>query len=285
MTGMAGAVLRGRGDRAEGGLLWIDPTIRVYLGDSAAYLWGAIDGGRLPEDRSFTYSLIIRAVAGPYESLMPLIRWQSLAGVVVALVLYLTLARRFAVRPGVAVVAACALAVEPAQLYYERMVLAEAFGLVAFAAFFAAALCLPCLAARLLAAHDCVVRAGRRHAAAQLPASGPGDLDRASAPAPARSIAGLEDRHGEALRAEHAIRHRVSRRLHRLGRHPVCRVADVSAAQSASCAWDWFCRSSAPSILRASGFHPTSSPSSDTRLATRTRACLTSGHRVAWCAR
>jgi hypothetical protein len=119
--------------------LWLDPTIRVYLGDSAAYLWGAIDGGRLPEDRSFTYSLIIRAVAGPYESLMPLIRWQSLAGVVTAVILYLTLARRFDVRHGVAVVAACVLAVEPAQLYYERMVLAETFGLVAFAAFFATA--------------------------------------------------------------------------------------------------------------------------------------------------
>ena len=124
--------------RAKATLLWIDPTIRVYLGDSAAYLWGAIDGGRLPDDRSFTYSLIIRAVAGPYKNLLPLIRWQSLAGVAIALILYLTLVRCFRVRRSIALVAAGALAVEPAQLYYERMILAEAFGFGAFAAFFAA---------------------------------------------------------------------------------------------------------------------------------------------------
>jgi hypothetical protein len=120
-------------------LLWIDPTIRVYLGDSAAYLWGAIEGGRLPEDRSFTYSLIIRAIAGPYESLVPLVRWQVLAGVFPALLLYVTLARGFGVRHGVAFAAACVLAVEPGQLYYERMIMAETFGFVAFAAFFGAA--------------------------------------------------------------------------------------------------------------------------------------------------
>jgi hypothetical protein len=36
-------------------LLALDPTIRLYLGDSIAFLWGAMDDGRLPDDRSFTY--------------------------------------------------------------------------------------------------------------------------------------------------------------------------------------------------------------------------------------
>jgi hypothetical protein len=117
----------------------LDPTLRLYLGDSAAYLYGAMDDGRLPDDRSFTYALLIRALVGPFANLLALLGWQTLAGVVIALLLAIVLVRRFAVSRGLAVAAACLLAIEPAQLYYERMVLAETFGLLWFVAFYAAA--------------------------------------------------------------------------------------------------------------------------------------------------
>jgi hypothetical protein len=117
-------------------LFAIDDTVRIYLGDSAAYLYGALDDGRLPDDRSFTYSFVIRALAHPYESVRLLAQWQTAGGVVVALLLYFLLARRFRVPHRVAFAAALLLALEPAQLYYERMVLAEAVGMLAFASFF-----------------------------------------------------------------------------------------------------------------------------------------------------
>jgi hypothetical protein len=119
-------------------LLAIDPTIRLYLGDSAAFLYGAMDDGRLPDDRSFTYSFIIRTLVYRFEQLSLLAVWQSVAGVVIAMVLWFTLEARFAVSRPFAMAAACLIALEPSQLYYERMVLAETFGLLVFVMFFAA---------------------------------------------------------------------------------------------------------------------------------------------------
>jgi hypothetical protein len=116
-----------------------DTTIRLYLGDSAAYLHGARDNGRLPDDRSFVYSLLIRGLVTPFEDLRWLLLWQTLAGIAIALLLYHLLARRFAVPHRVALVASGVLAIEPAQVFYERMILAETVGLLAFAACIAAA--------------------------------------------------------------------------------------------------------------------------------------------------
>jgi hypothetical protein len=118
--------------------LAIDPTIRVYLGDSAAYLFGALDSGRLPDDRSFTYSLLIRGLVRPFDSLWALVWWQTAAGVGTALLSWHLMVHRLGVPRRLATVGACLLAIEPAQLYYERMVLAESFGLFAFALFVAA---------------------------------------------------------------------------------------------------------------------------------------------------
>ena len=119
--------------------LYLDPTVRIYLGDSAAYLYGAMDDGRLPDDRSFTYSFLIRLLVTPFDGLSALLPWQSLAGVDVALLLFVALRRYLGVSGGVAAGAACLLAIEPAQLFYERMVLAETAGVLSFVAFYAAA--------------------------------------------------------------------------------------------------------------------------------------------------
>jgi len=82
----------------------------------------------LPRDRSFLYSLLIGAVAVPLHSLHALVVAQSLAGVASAFFVYLIVRVFLGVRYEAALIAALLVAIEPGQLFYERMVMAEAFG-------------------------------------------------------------------------------------------------------------------------------------------------------------
>ena len=108
-------------------ILLIDPNPRFFLWDSVTYLRGAIDG-TLPRDRSFLYSLLIAAVALPLHSLHALVIAQTLAGVASAFFVYLIVRVFLGVRYEAALIAALLVAIEPGQLFYERMVMAEAFG-------------------------------------------------------------------------------------------------------------------------------------------------------------
>jgi hypothetical protein len=108
-------------------LLIVDTNPRFFLWDSVTYLRGALDG-TLPRDRSFLYSLLIGAIAVPAHSLHALVIAQSLAGVASAFFVYLILRNFLAVRFELALIAALLVAIEPSQLFYERMVMAEAFG-------------------------------------------------------------------------------------------------------------------------------------------------------------
>jgi len=120
-------------------ILVADASPRFFLWDSVTYLQGAI-GGPLPRDRSFLYSLLIEAIAVPLHSLHALVFTQTLAGVVSALLAYLILRRHLSVRFGVALAAALLFALEPSQLFYERMVMAEAIGGMLWLVFIALAL-------------------------------------------------------------------------------------------------------------------------------------------------
>lgn len=121
------------------GMLALDPQLRLFLGDSSTYLYAARADDWLPPDRSFVYPLLLRWLVLPTGSLAALLYWQALAGVAIALLLGGVLRARLALPPWVVLATACVFALEPAQLFYERMVLAETFGLLAFAGFFAAA--------------------------------------------------------------------------------------------------------------------------------------------------
>ncbi|MGH9163561.1 MAG: hypothetical protein ACRD2X_26695 [Vicinamibacteraceae bacterium] len=116
--------------------LLIDPTIRLFMGDSASYLNAAVDNW-LPSDRSFVYPVLIKLLVVPFKSLWALLYWQTLAGICVAVLLWATLVHRFDVPRGLATAAAGVLAIGPGELFYERMVMAETFGLLAFAGFVA----------------------------------------------------------------------------------------------------------------------------------------------------
>lgn len=110
--------------------LLLDPSIHVFLGDSASYLHSA---GRWwpPTDRSFVYPALIALVARSTHNLHGLIVAQSVCGVGAAWIAFAIARDQLGVRWGIAFVAACLLAVEPAQMFYERMVLTEAPSLLA----------------------------------------------------------------------------------------------------------------------------------------------------------
>ena len=117
--------------------LWFDALPRFFLGDSSAYLLAA-SSDWMPPGRSFTYPRLLRWLVMPWPSPYALIVAQSLAGVVSAWLLWWVLRRRFGVSEAVALVAAALYASAPAEVFYERMVMAEAFGGLFLAATFVA---------------------------------------------------------------------------------------------------------------------------------------------------
>jgi hypothetical protein len=113
-------------------VLFADPTVRYFLGDSATYIHASLTAVP-PPDRSYTYPLLIRAIALPAKSLVPLLVFQALCGIGVALLAFAILRDAFALDARIAAAFAVLVAIGPEQLFYERMVMAEAAGLVAFA--------------------------------------------------------------------------------------------------------------------------------------------------------
>jgi hypothetical protein len=116
--------------------LAVDPALRFFLGDSGSYLHTALTGW-IPPDRSFLYGWLIASTALEAQSAFALVALQTLFGVAGSMLLYAWLAFGVRVRPALAVAAAAVFALEPAQLFYERMMMAESTGLLAFVLFFA----------------------------------------------------------------------------------------------------------------------------------------------------
>ena len=120
-------------------LLGVDPTVRYFLGDSASYLHSALTGW-IPPDRSFLYGWILRVSAVATHQIMAVTLLQSLFGVATACLVFaiarcdLGLGRRASA--GLALL----LAIEPAQLFYERMLMAESAGTLCLIAMIAAGL-------------------------------------------------------------------------------------------------------------------------------------------------
>ena len=117
--------------------LTLDAIPRLFLGDSASYLLAA-QSDWLPPGSSFTYPWLLRYLVMPWQSTYALIVVQSMAGVASAWLMWLVLRRRLGVSGAIALLAAAVFACDPAQVFYERMVMAEAFGGLALLATFAA---------------------------------------------------------------------------------------------------------------------------------------------------
>lgn len=119
--------------------LGLDPDPRFFMGDSVTYLQTAL-AGTIPQDRSFVYGALIRLTAVVPRSLHGLVLAQVAAGVASALLVFWITRVLLAVRFPWALGAAALVALEPVQLFYERMIMAEAFGGVAWLAFVGCAL-------------------------------------------------------------------------------------------------------------------------------------------------
>ena len=110
---------------------WLDPTMRTFMGDSGSYLWAAVSN-QPPPDRSFTYPLVIRATALAHAHLAELGWLQSMFGSLLCVFVYRCLRVELFVRPSVALGVAAVLAIEPGQLFFERMVMTETLGTFCF---------------------------------------------------------------------------------------------------------------------------------------------------------
>ncbi len=133
------------------GILLLDDRVRVFLGDSSTYLWSAISLD-IPADRSYVYPLLIRATAGMSGSIMTLLWLQTLCGVATSMMIYGILRRAFAVSLWASAGAALLVALDPSQLFYERMVMTESVSTcVLVATLYAAFAYLRCRQIRYLA--------------------------------------------------------------------------------------------------------------------------------------
>ncbi|MGQ4659205.1 hypothetical protein [Lysobacter sp. F6437] len=114
-------------------LAWLvaDSTLRLYMGDSMTYLGTAFNfsftGGR-----SFVYGWILRFTVLPFDSPGLIVVLQSLWSAATAIALFGLLTICLGVRRWIALLVAVLLATEPAQVFLERMVMAETAGLLAF---------------------------------------------------------------------------------------------------------------------------------------------------------
>src|SRR5215510_15081300 len=74
-------------------LFWLDPTPKLFMGDSGAYVHTALTGW-IPEDRSYFYGYLVRWLAVWPHSFTPLLFVQTLASGATAIV-FAVICRRF----------------------------------------------------------------------------------------------------------------------------------------------------------------------------------------------
>ncbi|MFO1516257.1 MAG: glycosyltransferase family 39 protein [Lysobacterales bacterium] len=120
-------------------LLGVDPTVRYFLGDSASYLHSALTGW-IPPDRSFLYGWILRVSAVATHQIMAVTLLQSLFGVATACLVFAIARCDLGLGRRASASLALLLAIEPAQLFYERMLMAESAGTLCLIAMIAAGL-------------------------------------------------------------------------------------------------------------------------------------------------
>lgn len=114
-------------------LVALDDRVRLFMGDSATYLWSAVTL-HVPTDRSYSYPLFIRAITAPFGSIDALLWAQTLCGAATATMTAWLLREVFTVRRRVAICAALVVCLDPMQLFYERMVMTESLSTCALIA-------------------------------------------------------------------------------------------------------------------------------------------------------
>jgi hypothetical protein len=112
-------------------LLWLDPTPKLYLGDSWSYIWTALTGW-IPGDRSYFYGYLVRWLAVWPHSFTPLLVIQALASGVTAIVFTLICSRFFGMSNRLSFSFGLLCALDPCQLVWERYMMTETFSLLVY---------------------------------------------------------------------------------------------------------------------------------------------------------
>ncbi|RNF81825.1 hypothetical protein [Montanilutibacter psychrotolerans] len=116
-------------------LAWLvaDHTLRVYMGDSMVYLQTAAWLSAAP-GRSFLYGAVLHFSAMPLHTPIAIVIVQVLWSTLSTLGVFAFLRRALGLGFWLAAIPALALASDPAQVFFERMVMAETIGLLALVA-------------------------------------------------------------------------------------------------------------------------------------------------------
>jgi hypothetical protein len=112
-------------------LLWLDPTPKLFLGDSWSYIRTALTGS-IPGDRSYFYGYLIRCLAVWPQSFTPLLVVQALASGATAIVFASICTRFFRLSNRISFLFGLICALDPCQLVWERYVMTETFSLFVY---------------------------------------------------------------------------------------------------------------------------------------------------------
>jgi hypothetical protein len=110
-------------------LLWLDPTPKLYMGDSSSYIRTALIGS-IPSDRSYFYGYLVRWLAVWPHSFTQLLFAQALASGATAIVFALICSRLFGMSNRLSFLFGLLCALDPCQLVWERYVMTETFSLL-----------------------------------------------------------------------------------------------------------------------------------------------------------
>jgi hypothetical protein len=112
-------------------LLLVDPSPRLFLGDSGAYIWTALTGW-IPPDRSYFYGYIIRWLALWPRTFTLLLAIQVLASGATAIAFAIICRRFFEFPRTLSYSFGLLCALDPCQVVWERYVMTEAFSLLIY---------------------------------------------------------------------------------------------------------------------------------------------------------
>jgi hypothetical protein len=112
-------------------LLWLDPTPKLFMGDSASCILTALTGW-IPPDRSYFYGYLVRWLAVWPHSFGPLLVVQALASGATAIVFALICSRFFEMSNTLSFLFGLLCAPDPCQLVWERYVMTETFSLLVY---------------------------------------------------------------------------------------------------------------------------------------------------------
>lgn len=109
-------------------LLALDPLPKVYLGDSASYLWTALSGW-VPPDRSFLYGYVIRWSSLGTESITSLLILQTFLGAITSILIAFICRWIFGLSSGLSYLFGLLCALDPLQLVWQRYIMTETISL------------------------------------------------------------------------------------------------------------------------------------------------------------